>query len=96
MRERTLGVEPAEQAAPGRGPLDRRQVAGERRDHCHPPRLGGEPRLLQRASGDAVPEAGTVGPQPEITGRPSYARGGGLSYEVKGGANTFDIDISTN
>jgi hypothetical protein len=26
----------------------------------------------------------------------SYARGGGLSYEVKGGANTFDIDISTN
>ena len=27
---------------------------------------------------------------------PSYARGGGLSYEVKGGANTFDIDISTN
>ena len=27
---------------------------------------------------------------------PSYARGEGLSYEVKGGANTFDIDISTN
>jgi len=25
----------------------------------------------------------------------SYARGGALSYDVKGGTNTFDIDIST-
>jgi hypothetical protein len=26
----------------------------------------------------------------------SYARGSGLSFEVKGGGNVFDIDISTN